>query len=69
MFSDEMNFETYDNNRSKRLKILIDSFDKISFEDFKTIKYDSQYPKPYHFSWMDINHLDKLDRKLGQKGQ
>ena len=34
MFSDEMNFETYD-NRSKRLKILIDSYDKISFDDFK----------------------------------
>ena len=63
MFSDEMNFETYDNNRSKRLKILIDSFDKISFDDFKKIKYDNQYPKPYHFSWMDINHLDKLDSK------
>ena len=63
MFSDEMNFETYDNNRSKRLKILIDSYDKISFDDFKTIKYDNQYPIPYHFSWMDINHLDKLDSK------
>ena len=56
-----MNFETYDNNRSKRLKVLIDSYDKISFNDFKKIKYDNQYPKPYHFSWMDINHLDKLD--------
>ena len=63
MFSDEMNFETYDNNRSKRLKSLIDSYDKISFDDFKTIKYDNQYPRPYHFSWMDINHLDKLDSK------
>ena len=62
-FSDEMNFETYDNNRSKRIKSLIDSFDKISFDDFKKIKYDNQYPKPYHFSWMDINHLDKLDSK------
>jgi len=61
MFPDEMNFETYDNNRSKRLKGLIDSYDKISFNDFKKIKYDNQYPKPYHFSWMDINHLDKLD--------
>ena len=62
-FSDEMNFETYDNNRSKRIKKLIDSFDKISFDDFKKIKYDNQYPKPYNFSWMDINHLDKLDSK------
>ena len=36
---------------------------KISYNDFKKIKYDNQYPKPYHFSWMDINHLDKLDNK------
>ena len=63
LYPDEMNFETYNNNRSKRLKSLIDSFDKISFNDFKKIKYDNQYPKPYHFSWMDINHLDKLDNK------
>ena len=29
--------------------------------DFKKIKYDRQYPTPYVFSWMDINHLDNLE--------
>ncbi|MDC3276033.1 penicillin acylase family protein [Flavobacteriaceae bacterium] len=60
-FSSDMGFETYDNNRSTRLKNLIDQYDKISYEDFKTIKYDREYPKPYAFSWMDINYLDLLN--------
>lgn len=61
IFANEMGFETYDNNRSTRLKYLIDQYNKISYQDFKKIKYDRQYPKPYAFSWMDINHLDDLD--------
>ena len=59
-FSKDMGFETYDNNRSTRLKNLIDQYDKISYADFKKIKYDRKYPKPYAFSWMNINHLDLL---------
>ncbi len=55
-----MGFETYDNNRSTRLKNLIDQYDKISYVDFKKIKYDRKYPKPYAFSWMNINHLDLM---------
>lgn len=60
-FPKAMGFETYDNNRSTRLKTLIDSYDRVSYEDFKTIKYDNRYPIPYHFSWMNIDYLDKLD--------
>lgn len=60
-FEAHMGFETYDNNRSTRLKNLIDQYDKISYLDFKKIKYDRQYPTPYVFSWMDINHLDNLE--------
>lgn len=60
-FSKDMGFETYDNNRSTRLKQQIDQYPKLSYEDFKTIKYDRQYPKPYAFNWMNINYLDKLD--------
>jgi acyl-homoserine-lactone acylase len=59
-FSKDMGFETYDNNRSTRLKNLIDQYDKISYVDFKKIKYDRKYPKPYAFSWMNINHLDHM---------
>ena len=60
-FDIAMGFETYDNNRSTRLKTLIDQYEKIDYSDFKTIKYDTQYPKPYAFSWMDINHLERLE--------
>ncbi len=59
-FSKDMGFETYDNNRSTRLKSRIDTFEKLDYEDFKAIKYDHQYPKPYVFSWMDVNHLDLM---------
>ena len=60
-FSSDMGFENFDNNRSTRLKKLIDQYGKIDYEDFKKIKYDNQYPKPYKFSWMNIDYLDKLD--------
>lgn len=60
-FSKDMGFETYDNNRSTRLKTRIDSYDKIDYEDFKSIKYDHEYPKPYVFSWMDLNPLDQMN--------
>jgi len=60
-FETAMGFETYDNNRSTRLKTLIDQYEKIDYSDFKTIKYDTQYPKPYAFSWMDINYLERLE--------
>ena len=62
-FNPDMGFENYDNNRSTRIKELIDKYDKIDYEDFKKIKYDNQYPKPYHFNWMNIEHLEKLDSK------
>ena len=60
-FSVNMNFETYENNRSTRLKKLIDQHDKVNYKDFKIIKYDREYPKPFAFSWMDINHLDRIN--------
>ena len=60
-FDPAMGFEMYDNNRSTRLKNLIDQYDKVDYDDFKNIKYDHQYPKPYVFNWMDINYLDKLE--------
>jgi acyl-homoserine-lactone acylase len=59
-FDPNMGFETYDNNRSTRLKTLIDQYDKLDYTDFKVIKYDREYPRPYHFNWMNIDYLDKL---------
>jgi acyl-homoserine-lactone acylase len=39
-------YETYHNNRSRRVKDLIDSYPKISFDDLKKIKFDRQLPNP-----------------------
>ena len=39
----------FDNNRSNRLQQLISEYDKLSYEDFKKIKYDITYPKPMYF--------------------
>lgn len=55
------NFETYHNNRSTRLRNLIEAEDKISYTDFKRIKYDNQLPKPFVYSWMNINYLEKMN--------
>ncbi len=56
-FSKSMGFETYDNNRSTRIKQLIDEFNRLDYNDFKKIKYDHQFPKPFHYSWMNIDSL------------
>ena len=55
------NFETYHNNRSTRLMHLIEAEDKMSYADFKRIKYDNQLPKPFVYSWMNINYLEKME--------
>ena len=62
-FDSNMGFETYDNNRSTRLKQLIDEYEKLDYDDFKLIKYDRQYPRPFTFNWMDIHYLELLDSK------
>jgi len=56
-----MGFETYDNNRSIRLKQLIDSYEKVSFEDFKKIKYDNSFPSKFNYSFMDISIIEDLE--------
>ena len=60
-FSVDSDFETYHNNRSTRIRDLIEAEDSISYADFKRIKYDHELPRPYVYSWMDINHLDRLN--------
>jgi acyl-homoserine-lactone acylase len=60
MFDPAMGFEAYDNNRSTRLKQLIDAHQTVDYEDFKRIKYDHQYPDPFHFSWMNIDALFEM---------
>jgi acyl-homoserine-lactone acylase len=44
-----MGYETLENNRSLRFAELIAKHDKLSFEDFKKIKFDRQYPTKFAF--------------------
>jgi acyl-homoserine-lactone acylase len=56
-FSKTMNFETYDNNRSTRIRNLIHSYDTINYNIFKRIKYDNSLPKPLNYNFLDINAI------------
>ncbi|MCH1547753.1 MAG: penicillin acylase family protein [Flavobacteriaceae bacterium] len=56
-FSKTMNFETYDNNRSTRIRNLIRSYDTINYNTFKRIKYDNSLPKPLNYNFLDINAI------------
>jgi acyl-homoserine-lactone acylase len=44
-FDQTMGYETKDNNRSIRFQEMFSQYGKISFEDFKRIKYDGQLPQ------------------------
>lgn len=57
-----MGYETHDNNRSIRVMELMKGLDKVSYTDFKRIKYDLQLPDSLAFP-VDVNALFKLDEK------
>ena len=59
-YNENMGYETYDNNRSTRLIELIESYDKISFNDFKDIKYDNSFPSKFNYNFMDISIIETL---------
>ena len=60
-----MGYFKYDNNRSKRFQHLIQQYDKVSYEDFKTIKFDQNWMRTpiYTFSMANINLLFELDEQ------
>jgi acyl-homoserine-lactone acylase len=58
-FDKTMGYETLDNNRSMRFAELVKTYDKVSYEDFKTIKYDGQYPEKFHFP-ININVITDI---------
>ena len=60
-YSERMGYETYDNNRSTRLIELIESYDKVSYDDFKDIKYDNSFPSKFSYNFMDINLIDEIE--------
>ena len=43
-YNSTFSFMEQENNRSVRFMELISDYDKLSYEDFKEIKYDQQYP-------------------------
>ncbi len=45
-FPESLGYKEKFNNRSLRFEKLIDSYEKISYEDFLTIKYDQEYANP-----------------------
>ncbi len=44
-------FETYNNNRSKRVYELLSGLDKMDYEAFKKLKFDRQYPAQFEFPY------------------
>lgn len=48
-FPTVMNFRTGNGNRSERFKQLIKGMDKVSFDEMKSIKFDSQFPDTSRF--------------------
>ncbi len=61
-FEPGMGYETYENNRSRRFMELIEPIKKLSYEDFKRIKYDQQLPA-------QISYAVNLDSLLQLKAR
>ncbi len=59
-FDPTMGYETKNNNRSTRFQELISQYGKLSYEDFKRIKYDNQLPEKLHYP-IDIETLFQLN--------
>jgi acyl-homoserine-lactone acylase len=57
-----MGYETLENNRSMRFAELIAKHDKLSYEDFKKIKFDRQYPNKFAFPF-NIDSIFLLNAK------
>jgi len=57
-----MGYETLENNRSIRFAELVAQHQKISFADFKSIKFDRQYPSKFAFQG-NIDQLFLLNPK------
>lgn len=59
-----MGYFKYDNNRSTRFQHLIGQYDKLSYEDFKKVKFDQSWMRPaYSYSMSNIEKLFELDKE------
>lgn len=59
-FPTEMGYSLKNNNRSIRFQQLMSREDQLSYEDFKRIKFDIQYPDQFQFE-EDINIFFELE--------
>ncbi|OYZ01357.1 MAG: peptidase S45 [Sphingobacteriia bacterium 28-36-52] len=55
-----MGYETLENNRSKRFEEMLNPLKKVSYEDFKRIKFSRQFPSNFYFPY-NIDTLFMLD--------
>lgn len=55
-----MGYETLENNRSRRFIELLSGYDKVSYENFRKIKFDRHYPEKFAFP-TNIDSLFMLD--------
>ncbi|MDP3392640.1 penicillin acylase family protein [Sediminibacterium sp.] len=55
-----MGYETLENNRSKRFEEMLKPLNKVSYEDFKRIKFSRQFPSNFYFPY-NIDTLFMLD--------
>jgi acyl-homoserine-lactone acylase len=63
-FDKTMGYETFDNNRSARLTELFNERPgKLTYNDFKRIKYDAQFPAQFKFP-VNIDSLFMLDENI-----
>ena len=60
LYDTTMGYETHDNNRSLRVMELIQQYPRVSYEDFKRIKYDLQLPEKLAYP-VNIDTLFLLD--------
>mgnify|MGYP001809681514 FL=1 len=55
-----MGYETLENNRSKRFEELLKPLNKVSYDDFRRIKFSRQFPSNFYFPY-NIDTLFMLD--------
>jgi acyl-homoserine-lactone acylase len=58
-----MGYETLENNRSKRFEEMLKPLNKVSYEDFKRIKFSRQFPSNFYFPY-NIDTLFMLNETV-----
>lgn len=59
-YDSTMGYETHDNNRSLRVRELLQEHEKVGYDDFKRIKYDLQLPQKLAYP-VNIDTLFMID--------